>query len=286
MLRRLLQHGHDVVGCDVNEARLREAAADTGAKGVASLEALVDALAPPRAVWTMVPHGTATRETVEELLRRMTAGDVLADGGNSHYEDSLRHAERAAQRGIAFLDVGVSGGVAGLVHGYNLMVGGPQEGFARLEPALAALAPQRGYARVGPSGAGHFVKMIHNGLEYAMLQGIGEAFACLRAGPVPLDLEQIAALWGQGAVVRSWLLELLVRAFAAEGPGLAGVGPRVAESGTGRWTVEYAAAHGVPVPTIAQALWERFASQTDPRFAHQVVAALRHQFGGHAVERR
>jgi 6-phosphogluconate dehydrogenase len=234
----------------------------------------------------MVPHGVPTRTTIEELLPMLSPEDILVDGGNSPYLDSMAHAERSRQRGVHFLDVGVSGGVWGLEEGFNLMIGGPREAFDRLEPVFQALAPPGGYAHVGPSGAGHFVKMIHNAIEYAMLQAVGEGFECLQRSGFNLDLTRIAELWQHGAVVRSWLLELLGRALKEEGDTLEHIADYVDDSGTGRWAIEYALKQGIPVPAISIALYERFDSRVPKRFAHQVIAALRQQFGGHAVQGR
>lgn len=231
----------------------------------------------------MVPHGEPTRSTVDALLPLLDRGDVVVDGGNSHYPASIAHATACRARDVHFLDVGVSGGVWGAVEGYNLMIGGSREAFEHLEPVFRTLAPPGGYAHVGPSGAGHFVKMIHNAIEYAMLQAVGEGFECLKSSEFDLDLAQIAELWQNGSVVRSWLLTLLGRALREEGNALPGIGAHVDDSGTGRWAVEYALEKGIPVPGISVSLYERFDSRLETRFAHQVIAALRKQFGGHAV---
>ena len=280
---RLRDGGHEVIGFDRSPENV-ERLVRSGSGGAGSIRELVAQLAPPRAVWVMVPHGAPTRETIESLLPLMSKGDVLVDGGNSHFPESVEHAKRCAAHGVHFLDVGVSGGVWGQREGFNLMIGGPGEAFTRLEPIFATLAPPAGYAHVGANGAGHFVKMIHNAIEYAMLQGIAEGFECLRRSEFDLDLGQIANLWQQGAVVRSWLLELLGRALAEEGNALERIGAYVDDSGTGRWTVEYALEQGIPVPSISTALYERFDSRLEKRYAHQVIAALRNQFGGHAVK--
>ena len=280
---RLRDGGHDVVGFDLSPENV-ERLVRSGSTGARSIEDLVAQLAAPRAVWVMVPHGAPTRQTVEALLPLMSKGDVLVDGGNSHFPESVAHGKRCAEHGVHFLDVGVSGGVWGQKEGFNLMIGGPEDAFARLEPVFRTLAPPGGYARVGANGAGHFVKMIHNAIEYAMLQGIAEGFECLERSEFDLDLAQIAGLWQQGAVVRSWLLELLGNAFREEGNALERIGDHVDDSGTGRWTVEYALEQGIPVPSISISLYERFDSRLEKRFAHQVIAALRNQFGGHAVK--
>jgi 6-phosphogluconate dehydrogenase len=282
LVERLLDRGHSIVAYDTSRDRV-EQLASAGARGAESLDDLVAQLAAPRAVWVMVPHGEPTTLTVQALLSRLKPGDIVVDGGNSRYTDSQAHAASCRDRGVHFLDIGVSGGVWGAEQGFNLMIGGPGEAVARMQPIFEALAPSGGYAHVGPSGAGHFVKMVHNAIEYAMLQAVGEGFECLQRSEFDLDLRQVAALWQQGAVVRSWLLELLARALKEEGNSLDRVGDYVDDSGTGRWAIEYAVAQGIPVPAFSIALYERFDSRTPKRFAHQVIAALRKQFGGHAV---
>lgn len=283
MARRLLRHGHAVVGYDVDQGSVR-GLVDAGARGAATLEDLVG-LDPPRAIWLMLPQGPPTEDTFERLLPRLERGDILLDGANARYTDSIRRAGRAAARGIHFLDVGVSGGIWGLEAGYCLMVGGAREAFVRVEPLFRALAPEAGYAHVGPSGSGHFVKMVHNAIEYGMLQAYAEGFELLRArGEFALDLAQIAALWQQGSVIRSWLLELAARALARE-PDLASVRGWVEDSGEGRWAVVEAVESAVPLPAIADALFARFRSRQDEGFAAKVIAALRGEFGGHAVRR-
>lgn len=280
---RLLKNGHEVVGYDVAADSVQQLV-EVGGGGADSIESLVQQMSSPRAIWVMVPHGAPTRQTIESLIPLLGSGDVLVDGGNSRYTSSVEHAERCEPHGIQFLDVGVSGGVWGAEEGFNMMIGGPREAFERLEPVFNALAQPGGYAHVGASGAGHFVKMMHNAIEYAMLQAVGEGFECLARSPYDLDLGQIARLWQNGSVVRSWLIELLGRALEQEGNDLAAIGDRVDDSGTGRWAIEYALETGIPVPGISVALFERFDSRTEKRFAHQVIAALRKQFGGHAVE--
>ena len=284
MVTRLVQRRHQVVAFDLDEDAVGKAERN-GAEGASSVADLVDRLQPPRAVWIVVPHGDATHKTISDLLEHLAPGDLIIDGGNSHYTDSLGHAERCGERGVAFLDVGMSGGVWGPEVGYCLMAGGPREAFDRVEPVLAALAPEKGYALVGANGAGHFTKMVHNGVEYAMLQGIGEGFETLVGSDFDIDLRRVADLWTHGSVVRSWLLELLAKALAEEGNDLGAIAPFIEESGTGRWTAEYALKRGISLPVITLALYERFASQTQERFTHKVVAALRNQFGGHAVRR-
>ena len=283
MARRLLGGGHEVVGWDLSANEVAAAVAG-GAEGAGSLQALVDALDPPRVVWIMVPHGAPTLATIEALLPLLRKGDVIVDGGNSRWIESMEAAAAARDVGVGFLDVGVSGGVWGLERGYCLMVGGDREAVEAVEPAFETLAAEGGWSHVGPSGAGHFVKMVHNAIEYVMLQALGEGFECLQASDFDLDLRGIAELWGHGSVVRGWLLELLEGALAAEGNDLADVAPFVDDSGTGRWTVDFALGKGVPVPAVALALFERFDSRTEDRFAHRTIAALRRQFGGHAVK--
>ena len=282
LVRRLLDRGHTIVAYDVAPERVEEMA-NAGAAGARSLDDLAGQLTAPRAVWVMVPHGDPTAQAIASLLPQLAAGDILVDGGNSRYTDSLAHAGRCLERGVHFLDVGVSGGVWGAEQGFNLMIGGAGEAVARMQPIFEALAPRGGYAHVGPSGSGHFVKMVHNAIEYAMLQAIGEGFECMHRSQFNLDLRQVAELWQQGAVVRSWVLELLGRALKEDGNALDQIGDQVDDSGTGRWAVEYAVERGIPVPSFSIALYERFDSRMPTRFAHQVIAALRKQFGGHAV---
>jgi 6-phosphogluconate dehydrogenase len=250
---------------------------------VGSLVELVGKLDHPRVVWLMIPAGDPTENAFQTLVPLLEDGDVIVDGGNSNFRDSQRRADTAAAKSIHFLDAGVSGGVWGLEEGYCVMVGGPTEGFALIEPFVRDLAQEGGYAHVGASGAGHFVKMVHNGIEYGMMQSLGEGFEILRASELELDLGQLAALWQHGSVVRGWLLELLERAFA-EDPDLSAIRGYVEDSGEGRWTVETAIDERVPAPAITLALFARFASRQDESFAAKVNAALRQQFGGHAVK--
>jgi len=282
MAQRLVAAGHSVVGFD-NNAAARQEVAQHGVTAVTSLADLVNRLKAPRAVWVMVPHGPPTASTIAALLELLAANDVLIDGGNSHFSDSQAAATRCASRGVHFIDAGVSGGVWGLTEGYCLMVGGPEDACRRLEPIFTALAPAGGYARVGESGAGHFVKMIHNAIEYAMLEAYGEGFEIMRRSEFDLQLGTIAELWRHGAVVRSWLLDLLARALAANGDELAHVAPYIDDSGTGRWTVEYALANAIPIPIVTQSVYERFSSRIGERFSARVIAALRQQFGGHPI---
>ncbi|MDQ3990759.1 MAG: decarboxylating 6-phosphogluconate dehydrogenase, partial [Actinomycetota bacterium] len=257
--------------------------ADAGAEAADSLEALVAALSPPRVVWLMVPSGPPTESTVEALSGLLAEGDLVVDGGNSNFKDSIRRAADLSGRGIGFVDAGVSGGIWGLDEGYCLMVGGEADQVSRLDPVLRALAPPDGWAHVGPSGAGHFVKMVHNGIEYGLLQAYGEGFEILNASGFDLDLRQVAEVWRRGSVVRSWLLDLLALALSAD-PALEGVRGYVEDSGEGRWTVVTAIDQNVPAPVAALSLFARFASRQDESFAAKVIAALRREFGGHAVK--
>ena len=284
MTRRLLRHEHEVVVYDVAPEAVEELGRE-GAVAATSLEDLVGQLEGPRAVWIMVPAGDVTEKTVAELGGLLAAGDTLIDGGNSRYTDSIARAESLSVADISFVDAGTSGGVWGLEEGYCLMVGGDRAAVERVEPIFAALAPENGFAHVGGPGAGHFTKMIHNGVEYGLMQAYGEGFELLRSSPFELDLAQIAQVWRHGSVVRSWLLDLAARALE-EDPGLEHVEGWVEDSGEGRWTVETAIDNAVPVPAIAQALFARFASRQDESFSAKMLAALRHQFGGHSVRPR
>jgi 6-phosphogluconate dehydrogenase len=286
MVQRLLRGGHRVVTYD-RDPQAVSASQAQGAEGASSLEGLVARLAPPRAVWVMVPAGQATEETIEELSHLLAPEDTVVDGGNSNYKDSMRRAEKLADGGIHFLDVGTSGGIWGLTEGYCLMVGGEQEAFRRLEPVFRSLAPRdtRGYSYIGPSGAGHFVKMVHNGIEYALMQAYAEGFELMAAKQeFSLDLAQIAETWRHGSVVRSWLLDLAAAALR-EDPKLEGIQAYVEDSGEGRWTVQESVDLGVPAPVITLSLQQRFRSRQDQPLGVKLLAALRHQFGGHAVRR-
>ncbi|MGH3051380.1 MAG: phosphogluconate dehydrogenase (NAD(+)-dependent, decarboxylating) [Gaiellaceae bacterium] len=274
MTERLRADGHDV------ETYARTAPERTAD----SLVELASQLEQPRVIWLMIPAGDPTEHAFQTLLPLLEDGDTVIDGGNSNFRDSQRRATEASAKGVFFLDAGVSGGVWGLTEGYCLMVGGEEEGFRIIEPAVRSLAPEGGYAHVGPSGAGHFVKMVHNGIEYGLMQAYAEGFELLRGiEDFELDLGQVAALWQHGSVVRSWLLELLERAFE-EDPDLEQIRGYVEDSGEGRWTVHEAIEAAVPVPAIALALFARFSSRQDESFAAKVNAALRKQFGGHAVK--
>jgi 6-phosphogluconate dehydrogenase len=284
MTERLLEGGHEVVVFDLDPEVTQRVGSAPGAAAAASLDDVVARLAAPRVVWVMVPAGEPTEATLRELADRMEPGDILIDGGNSMYRDTMRRAEELSAKGLHFLDAGTSGGVWGLKVGYCLMVGGPDEAVHHCEPIFLTLAPPDGYLHVGPSGAGHFVKMVHNGIEYGLLQAYAEGFEILHASHFPLDLRAIAGLWNQGSVVRSWLLELLERAYEAEGAELERIRGWVADSGEGRWTVQAAIDLDVPAPVITLSLMARFRSRQQESYGAQVIAALRNQFGGHAVK--
>jgi 6-phosphogluconate dehydrogenase len=273
MTERLREHGHDVRSYDPNVAE----------RTAASLAELKEQLEPPRAFWMMIPAGEITETTFHELLHVADANDTIVDGGNSNFRDSKRRYEEAQKQGIHFVDTGVSGGVWGLEVGFCLMVGGDDEPVRRLEPIFTALAPEAGYAHVGPSGAGHFVKMIHNGIEYGLMQSYAEGFEIMDHSEYDLDLHEIAGIWRNGSVVRSWLLELLHSAFEEHGSKLEDIAPYVEDSGEGRWTITEAINENVPAPVIAASLFARFASRDEIKFSARVAAALRNQFGGHAV---
>ena len=283
MGERLARAGHRVVGWDRNAEAVTRASG--GLEAAASLAGMVGALAPPRAVWLMVPAGAPVDATLDALLPLLAPGDAVVDGGNSFYKDTRRRAERLSAAGLHFVDSGTSGGIWGLAEGYSLMIGGDPEPVARLTPIFQALAPapDRGWGHVGPAGAGHFVKMVHNGVEYGLMQAYAEGFALLeKKETFGFDLHQIAEIWRHGSVVRSWLLDLCARALA-EDPALGAIAPWVEDSGEGRWTVQESLDLAVPAPVIALSLMRRFASRDERGFAHRLLAAMRQQFGGHAV---
>jgi 6-phosphogluconate dehydrogenase len=279
---------HECIVFDFNEDAVGEAEGH-GATGTASLEDLVAKLEPPRTVWIMVPAGDPTESTVEQLGALLEQGDTIVDGGNSRWTDDKRRQERLMPKGINYVDVGTSGGVWGISVGYCMMVGGPDEAVERLSPILDVLAPPPtdehgpGWGHFGPTGAGHYVKMVHNGVEYGMMQAYAEGFALFDSCEYELDNAKIAHLWMQGSVVRSWLCELAARAFEQEGNDLSAIAPYVEDSGEGRWTIEDAIERRVPTPVITASLYERFSSRGQGEFAAKVNAALRNQFGGHAV---
>lgn len=273
MAERLRRGGHEVIGYDRNP----------DVSDAASLAELVERLAAPRVAWVMVPAGDATEQTIMELSDLLQAGDLVVDGGNSNFRDSMRRSQALGKKGIDFVDCGTSGGIWGLENGFCLMAGGSEEALERIEPALKTLAPEDGYAHVGPSGAGHFTKMVHNGIEYAMAQSYAEGFEILRESQFDVDLRQVAALWNHGSVIRSWLLELAESAFEKDAD-LSKIKGYVEDSGEGRWTVFEAINENVPATAIAASLFARFTSRQDDSFAMKVIAALRNEFGGHAVK--
>jgi 6-phosphogluconate dehydrogenase len=283
MVERLIEGGHSVVVYD-RSADAVKASAAKGATGCASLEDVVKALAPPRAVWVMVPAGPPTIETIDRLGDLLSPGDAVVDGGNSYWKDGQAQAQRLKAKGVDLIDAGTSGGVWGLKVGYCLMVGGDAAACKRLEPIFLTLAPKDGYLYVGPPGAGHYVKMVHNGIEYAMLQAYGEGFELIKGSEFGdgVDLGKLAHLWNQGSVVRSWLLELAELAFQAD-PKLDKIEGFVDDTGEGRWTVKDSIDLAIPAPTIALSLMMRFRSRQQDSFSAKVIAALRNQFGGHAV---
>jgi len=283
MTERLVLGGHRVVSYDRSPEAIQHVV-DKGAVGAHSLADFIKQLSPPRAVWLMVPSGDPVDQTIEQLRPNLAKADVIIDGGNSNYKDSIRRAEQLKQQGFHFVDAGTSGGIWGLQVGYCMMVGGDKEVVERLVPIFKTLAPKDGYLHAGPSGAGHFVKMIHNGVEYGMMQAYGEGFELLNASQFDLDLGKIAHLWNQGSVVRSWLLELCESAFAKD-PQLSSIKGYVEDSGEGRWTVQEAIDRSVPAPVLTLSLFARFASRQDDSFAAKVTAALRNEFGGHAVKK-
>ena len=283
MVTRLVRGGHQVVAYDRSQEPVARAEA-AGARGVSSLDALVSALTAPRAVWVMVPAGDPTESTVSALGQLLSAGDTIVDGGNTNFHDDVRRAQALAATRMHYVDAGTSGGIWGLQEGYCLMVGGEADVCARLEPIFLTLAPPGGYLRVGDHGAGHYVKMIHNGIEYGLMQAYAEGFELMHESPYKIDLGAVAGLWNHGSVVRSWLLELAARALA-EDPDLAGLKGYVEDSGEGRWTLHEGIDRGVPLPVMTAALYTRFRSRQDNPFAERLLAALRNQFGGHAVKK-
>ncbi|MBO9305825.1 MAG: decarboxylating 6-phosphogluconate dehydrogenase [Thermomicrobium sp.] len=282
MARRLLRGGHRVVVHNRSPEPITVLEQE-GAIGAYTPEDTVQALTPPRVVWLMVPAGDPTEQMLWRFADLLQPGDILVDGGNAYWKDSVRRAAALQERGIRFLDIGTSGGIWGLEYGYCLMVGGDESAFRHLEPALATLAPENGYRYLGPAGAGHFAKMVHNGIEYGLMQAYAEGFEILERSPYRYDLAELAALWNRGSVIRSWLLELSERAFRRD-PTLATIRGYVEDSGEGRWTVLTAIEEDVPAPVITLSLQMRFRSRQEDSFAAKVVAALRREFGGHAVK--
>ena len=273
MTERLREGGHDVQTYDPQVAE----------RTAGSLEELKSQLDAPRAFWMMVPSGKVTEDVFQQLLALADEGDTIVDGGNSNFRDSKRRHVEASHKGLSFVDAGVSGGIWGLEVGFCLMVGGDDEPVKRLEPIFETLAPEDGYAHVGSSGAGHFVKMVHNGIEYGLMQAYAEGFEIMDHSEYDLDMAEIAGIWRHGSVVRSWLLELLYAAFDQHGGKLEDIAPYVEDSGEGRWTINEAINENVPAPVIAASLFARFASRDEIKFSAKVAAALRQQFGGHAI---
>jgi len=284
LVARLRRHKHQVVAYDRNPAAVK-AARRTGARPADSLGSLMSQLRAPRVVWLMVPAGAPVGAVLRGLESHLAPGDIVIDGGNSRYTDSCERARAFQQAGVHFLDVGTSGGIRGGERGFCLMVGGDPKAFRRAEPLFRALAARDGYAHVGPSGAGHFVKMVHNGIEYGLLQAYGEGLELLAESDFRIDLHQVARLWNRGSVVRSWLLELAEAALARD-RRLGRVRGYVEDSGEGRWALEEAVARGVPAPAVALALFARFRSRQKDSFSAKLIAALRREFGGHAVKKR
>ncbi|MDX1392934.1 MAG: decarboxylating 6-phosphogluconate dehydrogenase [Gemmatimonadota bacterium] len=286
MTERLIRGGHDVVAFDLRDDAV-EAAVEVGAEAASSLEDVVARLAPRRVIWLMVPAGEPVDATIATIAPLLSPGDVVVDGGNSNYRETLRRGTRLSERGLEYVDCGTSGGVWGLAEGYSLMVGGADDAVAHVRGALETLAPapDRGWGHVGPTGSGHFVKMVHNGIEYGLMQAYAEGFAILRhKEEFGLDLHQVAEIWRHGSVVRSWLLDLAARALADD-QTLADIAPYVSDSGEGRWTVFEAIDQDVPAPVIALSLLARLRSRDEESYADRLLAALRNQFGGHAVVR-
>jgi len=273
MTERLRRGGHEVIGYDRNP----------DVSDVSDLDELVAALDAPRVVWVMVPAGAPTQSTIDDLATRLSPGDVVVDGGNARWSESVERADSLAERQISFVDAGVSGGVWGLENGYCLMVGGQDDAVAAVRPALETLAPPEGLAHVGGAGAGHFTKMVHNAIEYGMMQAFAEGYELMDAAPTPIDIPAALDVWRHGSVVRSWLLDLLVRAVEDD-PGLEGVRGWANDSGEGRWAVQEAVDQAVPVPVMTAALFARFTSRQDDSTAMKVIASLRNQFGGHAIK--
>ena len=283
MTERLLRGGHRLITYDRSPEAIQRCV-DKGALGAHSLADFVKQLSLPRVIWLMVPSGDPVDLTLEQLIPNLSKDDIIIDGGNSHYKDSIRRAEKLKQLGIHFVDAGTSGGIWGLQKGYCLMIGGEKATIEQLEPIFKTLAPETGFAHVGPSGAGHFVKMVHNGIEYGMLQAYGEGFEMLKASQFELDLGKISHLWNRGSVVRSWLLELAESAFAKD-PQLSSIRGYVEDSGEGRWAVLEAVEREIPASILTLSLFARYASRQEDSFSAKVIAALRNEFGGHAVRK-
>jgi 6-phosphogluconate dehydrogenase len=285
MCRRALHGGHEVVAWNRSFDKTKTLADEAGAKPAQTLSEMVASLAAPRTVWVMLPAGQTTDAVITELSKLLDRGDLIIDGSNGYYKEDIRRFAELEKKGIAYMDAGVSGGIWGLERGYCIMTGGREDDFARVEPFIKTLCADKGYLHCGPHGSGHFVKMVHNGIEYAMMEAYGEGFEILKASQFgkELDMPAIAALWNQGSVVRSWLLELLESALKKD-PGLKTVEGYVDDSGEGRWTVEQAVETGVPAHAITAALFKRFSSREHNAFSDRILAALRREFGGHAIK--
>ncbi len=282
MVRRLLRGGHRVVAWNRSKGKIDEVAKE-GAVAAYTPAELVKQLPPRRVIWMMVPAGQPVDDLIAELVPLLSQGDILIDGGNSNFRDSMRRHDELAAKGFHFMDVGTSGGIWGLTVGYCMMIGGSDDAFNYVDPAFKTLAPEDGYMHTGPSGSGHFTKMVHNGIEYGMLQAYGEGYEIIQHSEFNVDLAKLSETWMHGSVIRSWLLELAVRAFARE-PDLRSIRGYVEDSGEGRWTVQEAINESVPAPVITASLLARFASRQPELFSAKVVAALRNEFGGHAVQ--
>lgn len=282
MVKRLRRDDHRVIAWNRSPEPVKEAEAD-GAIGAYSIDDVVNQLSAPRVIWLMVPHGDPVDSMIEDLLPRLDAGDILIDGGNSNWHESVRRAEKVRARDVNYLDIGVSGGVWGLEVGYCLMIGGDEASYRHVEPAFKTLAPKNGYLRVGENGAGHFTKMIHNGIEYGMMQAYAEGFELLNASPYDFDMKAIADLWNNGSVVRSWLLEMIGHAYESD-PEMDSIRGYVEDSGEGRWTIEQSIDTAVPAPVLTLALMMRFRSRQEDSYSARVVAAMRREFGGHSVK--
>ena len=284
LVSNLVKHGHTVVGYDINET-LVEAVKGEGAQGVTTLQDLYNALPEKRILWLMIPAGPLVDNVIEQLLAVMQAGDVVIDGGNSHYKDSIRRHDYLKEKGIGFLDCGTSGGISGALNGACTMVGGDADVIEPLHGVFKDISVEDGYLYTGPAGSGHFTKMVHNGIEYGMMQSIAEGFEVLEKSQFPFDFEAVAKMWGHGSVIRGWLMELTEHAFSKD-PKLDAIKGRMFSSGEGRWTLETALDLGIPTPVIAMSLLTRYRSLQDDTFTGKVVAALRNEFGGHAVEKK
>jgi 6-phosphogluconate dehydrogenase len=284
MVRRLLRDDHKVIAYNRSPDPVTEAE-QHGAIGARTIEEALEQLSTPRVLWMMIPHGDPVDQMIDELLPKLSKGDILIDGGNSNWKKSVERAERVRANGVNYLDIGVSGGIWGLEIGYCLMIGGDEASYRHVEPAFRTLAPENGYLLVGPNGAGHFSKMIHNGIEYGMMQAYAEGFELMESSPYDYDLKAVSDLWNSGSVIRSWLLELAARAYQHD-PDMSSIHGYVEDSGEGRWTIEQAIDSAVPAPVLTLALMMRFRSRQEDSYSARVVAALRKEFGGHAVRAR